>query len=198
MERIKSALEIALEKTSHLERASAEELRRQKEEKFATLASGIVQKYLRGEYKLKDLASALERYSERSLMAQMLWEQLVAAVSLENCKAAFEGLEFLASDKKAVRQASDRAKEISNELRLEKERRLPVLKDKVEQSIRRELSQRGIAGSSVEVDVELTQQWQQGLQELEIAFHSRLELVKESLGRLVSHNLLSERHDENY
>ena len=68
----------------------------------------------------------------------------------------------------------------------------------MEQSIRRELSQRGIAGSSVEVDVELTQQWQQGLQELEIPFHSRLELVKESLGRLVSHNLLSERHDENY
>jgi len=198
MDRIKSALEIALEKTAHLERASAEELRRQKEEEFVTLARGIVQKYLRGEYKLKDLASALERYPERALMAQTLWERLVAAVSLENCEAVFEGLEFLASDKKAVRQASARAKEISKELRLEKERRLPVLKDRVEQSIRRELSQQGIAGSSVEVDVELAQQWQQGLQEFEALLQTRLELVKESLGQLVSHNLLSERDDENH
>jgi hypothetical protein len=195
MDRIKSALEIAMEKTAHLERASAEELRRQKEEELVTLARGIVQKYLRDEYKLKDLANAPERYPERELMSQALWEQLVAAICLENCKAVFEGLEFLATDKEAVRQATATAKEISQEFRLEKKRRLHGLKEKVEQSIRQELSQQGIAGSSVEIDVESAPQWQQGLQELEALFQSRLELVKESLNQPapISQNLLPER-----
>lgn len=196
MDRIKSALEIALEKTAHLERASAEELRRQKEEELVTLAGGIVQKYLRGEYKLKDLASAPERHPERELMSQALWEQLVTAISLENCESVFEGLEFLATDKEAVRQATARVKEIGQEFRLEKERRLRVLKDVVEQSIRQELSQQGIAGSSVEINVESAPQWRQGLQELEALFQTRLELVKESLNQPapISHNLLLKGH----
>jgi hypothetical protein len=199
MDRIKSALEIALEKTAHLERASAEELRRQKEEELVTLSKGIVQKYLRGEYTLKDVASALERHPERELMAQALWEQLMAAISLENCEAVFEGLEFLAADKEAVRKATARAKEISQDCRLEKEHRLHVLKDGVEQSIRQELFQHGIAGSSVEIDVESAPQWRQGLQELEAFSQTRLELVKKSLNQSVpiSHNLLLERHNEN-
>jgi len=196
MEQIKSALEIALEKTAHLKRATVEEIRRQKEEDLVILASGVVQKYLRGEYKLKDLASASERHPEKELMSQALWEQLVAAICLEKCDNVLVGLEFLARDKEAVKQATANAREISEEFYLEKNKRLHVLSDRMEQSIRRELSQQGISGSSIEIDAESTPQWQQGFHELEALFQARLELVKESLGRLapISNNLLPERH----
>ena len=196
MEQIKSALEIALEKTANLKRASAEEIRRQKEEDLVILASGVVQKYLRGEYKLKDLASASERHPEKELMSQALWEQLVAAISLEKCDNVLEGLEFLVRDKEAMKQVTAKAREISEEFYLEKNKRLHVLSDRIEQSIRQELSQQGISGSSIDIDVELTSQWQQGFHELEALFQTRLELVKESLSRLapINRKLLPERH----
>ena len=196
MEKIKSALEIALEKTAHLKRATAEEIRRQKEEDIVILANGVVQKYLRAEYKLKDLASASERHPEKELMSQALWEQLVAAISLEKCDNVLECLEFLAKDKEDVKQAAAKAREISEEFYLEKNNRLHVLSDRVEQGIRQELSQQGISGNSIEIDVESTPQWQQGFHELEALFQARLELVKESLSWLapVNHNLLPERH----
>ena len=196
MEQIKSALEIALEKTAHLKRASAEEIRRQKEEDLVILASGVVQKYLRGEYKLKDLASASERHPEKELMSQALWEQLVAAISLEKCDNVLEGLEFLVRDKEAMKQVTAKAREISEEFYLEKNKRLHVLSDRIEQSIRQELSQQGISGSSIEIDVESTPQWQQSFHELEALSQARLELVKESLSRLapINRKLLPERH----
>ena len=196
MEQIKSALEIALEKTAHLKRASAEEIRRQKEEDLVILASGVVQKYLRGEYKLKDLASASERHPEKELMSQALWEQLVAAISLEKCDNVLEGLEFLARDKETVKQVTAKAREISEEFYLEKNKRLHVLSDRIEQSIRQELSQQGISGSSIEIDVESTPQWQQSFHELEALSQARLELVKENLSQLapINNNLLPERH----
>ena len=196
MEQIKSALEIALEKTAHLKRASAEEIRRQKEEDLVILASGVVQKYLRGEYKLKDLANASERHPEKELMSLVLWEQLVAAISLEKCDNVLEGLEFLSRDKEAVKQVTAKAREISEEFYLEKNKRMHVLSDRMEQSIRQELSQQGISGSSIDIDVESTPQWQQGFHELEALFQARLELAKEGLSRLASinNNLLPERH----
>ena len=196
MEQIKSALEIALEKTAHLKRASAEEIRRQKEEALVILASSVVQKYLRGEYKLKDLASASERHPEKELMSQALWEQLVAAICLEKCDNVLEGLEFLAREKESMKQVTAKTREISEEFYLEKNKRLHVLSDRMEQSIRQELSQQGISGSSIEIDVESTPQWQQGFHELEALFQAKLGLVKESLSRLApkNYNLLPERH----
>ena len=196
MEQIKSALEIALEKTAHLKRASAEEIRRQKEEELVTLATGVVQKYLRGEYKLKDLASASERHPEKELMSQVLWEQLVGAVSLEKCDNVLEGLEYLAKDKEAVKQVTAKAREIGEEFHLETNKRLNAMRDKIEQSIRQELSRQGISGSSIEIEAESTQQWRQSFQELEALFQARLELAKESLRRLapLSYNSLAQRH----
>ncbi len=196
MEQIKSALEIALEKTAHIKRASDEEIRRKKEEDLSILAGGVVRKYLRGESKLKDLSNASARHPERELMSRSIWEQLVAAVVLEKCDNVLEGLEFLASDKEEVKKVAAKVGEINEEFCLEKDNRLSVLSDKMEPSIRQELAQQGISGSSIEIVMESTPQWQQCFHELEALFQAKLELVKENLSRLapVSHNLLPERH----
>jgi hypothetical protein len=196
MEQIRSALEIALEKTAHLKRASSEEIRRKKEEDLIIVASGVVQKYLRGESKLKDLSNASDRHPERELMSRALWEQLVAAVVLEKCDNVLEGLEYLARDEEDVKKVIARAREISEEFHLEKDKHLSVLTGKMEQSSRQELAQQGISGSSIEIVVESTPQWHQCCHELEALYQARLELVKESLSRLapVNRNSLPERH----
>jgi hypothetical protein len=196
MEQIKSALEIALEKTAHLARASDEEIRRKKVEELSILANGVVQKYLRGESKLKDLSNASTRHQDRDLMSRAVWEQLVAAIVLEKCDNVLEGLEFLASDKEDIKKVTAKARKISEEFYLEKDKQLSVMTAKMEQSVRQELAQQGISGSSIEIVMESTPQWQQSFHELEAFFQSKLELVKESLNQLapVNHNSSPERH----
>jgi len=184
MEQIKTAMEIALEKTAHLKRASAEEIRRKKEEEAASLATGLVQKYLRGENKLKDLVIATEHHPEKEIMSRALWRQLVAAIHLERCDNVLEGLELLAGDKESVKHLTDKVKEIGKEFHLVKVNKLQMLNEKIEQNFRQEQAQKGISGSAIEVDVESTEQWRQYLQELEARFQAKLELTKESLSRL--------------
>jgi hypothetical protein len=184
MEQIKSALEIALEKTAHVKRASDEEIRRHKEKELTSLAIGIVQKYLRGESKLRDLASASERYAEKGLMSQAIWQQLVAAVDLDSYDSALEGLEFLAEDEEAVKKVTEEVRTIDHELCLEKSNIQRILSDKIGESVKNELALLGISGSSIDIDVESTAQWQQYLHELEARFQAKIELAKERLGRL--------------
>ena len=181
MGEIKSAWEIAMEKAEKLEKLPPEELRKQKEEKYASIGQVLVDKYLGG-LDLWQFGVELDKYSgeEKYLLRKMAVSILAQSIELGNHEILdriMEGISYL-------KQGID-IKEVSQEIEQlfqEYEQVEQKEKEEMEKSARGILHQLRISGSAIgAVNPKAIGEWQQELDKLAQPYRERLEPLRQRL-----------------
>jgi hypothetical protein len=179
--RIKSALEIAMERAATMPGLTQEELAEQKEREYKPRGVAIGRKYLEGTLKERDLQTELSKYQGREgeIVKRAFLLTLNQSTSLESKKVSLRALEGI----KAVETLAD----------IDKMRRqMEAIFDEFGQQVERHVGQYealekerfrklGISGSAVKPNLEESQTWQAEFKRIQSEYDSRISKLKENL-----------------
>lgn len=186
MGEIKSAWEIAMEKAEKLEKLPPEELKRQKEEKYASIGQVLVDKYLGG-LDLWQLEVELDKYSgqERDILKEMAASRLAQSIELgghDKLGRIMEGISYLKQGSD-IREIGEEIEQLFQEYELVEQEE----KEEMEKSVREILHRLRISGSAIgAVNPKVIGEWQQELDRLAQPYRERLESLRQRLIRLPS------------
>lgn len=183
-ERIKSALEIAMEKISDLPELTREEIEEQKEKEYGPVGEAVARKYLSGRISDSELPSELAHYSEAE--GRIIRRSLVAGfcreIRLENEESssarALKGLRLLASEKSDfVGKMGDEFRKTIDEYSGLKEAKSPQFGILAKER----LAKLGISGSAVRPNLSEDTHWKEQLREIQNLFETRLTEIRSRL-----------------
>ncbi|HEY48563.1 MAG TPA: hypothetical protein G4O13_00775 [Dehalococcoidia bacterium] len=177
-DKIKSALDIALERAQRLGAPSEDEKRRLKEEELAAAGEALVKRYLSG-LPLRDIDAELARHAEdeRETVKRHLLSNLLDRIDVRRGAAdekVLTAIEHLTGDAGTVQAIGKLMKEYNGALekaQLEKQGALREAK-------LNELKLKGISGSAVEPAVESSAEWLETQRSLESQYRERLDELK--------------------
>ena len=176
MAEIKSAIEIAMERTKSLH-LSSEEKARLKEEELQSKARGLVNRFLEVDLHFREVEKELAKYSpeQRSQVEKSMIEDFTAGMDPDrDNELIFQGIETLAPDKKKTLL---KGKELQKEYLTQKEKE----RQKVEKTLRKKLEPMGISGPAVLPKVEGTREWADALSAFRALYEERFKNVQEEL-----------------
>lgn len=178
MAEIKSAVELALEKTKGLS-LSGQEKEKIKEEEIQAKARSLVNRFLQADFHPwemeKELAKVLP--AEREHLKNLVYEYLGEAVRLEGeNEKVFEVLETLRPGSKEILK---KIASLTAAYQEEKEKE----SQKTAQEILNRLGRLGIRGSAVQPRMEGSPEWKQALERLQPPFAAQLQRLREELCR---------------
>jgi hypothetical protein len=169
MAEIKSAIELAMEKTAgfHLSREEKEKLR---DEEVQGKAQGLILRFLAGDLHFPEVEKELTKYApeERPRLEQFMIRSLIQAIHLDaENDLTFQGLEKLIPGSNRV------LKKIRALTKDYRKRRVQEY-EKIQANLRLELERQGISGSAVLPKVEGSPDWEGLLASLKPPFESQL------------------------
>jgi hypothetical protein len=182
-ERIKSALEIAMEKISGLPELTPEEIIEQKEKEYGPMGESIAQRYLDGRLSDSEMPAELGKYSgeEGLIVRRALVAGLCNELRLDNdgetAGKALQAMKQLTSEKKRIEQVVKDFLKIFSEFaeeREEKFREFAVLAGNA-------LESRGISGSAVRPNMNENRLWQEELGRIRNESEPRLRDLRNKL-----------------
>ena len=184
MSELKSAWEIALEKSNKLGKPSAEEEQRYLEEKYRQIGTAIVRKYL-DDPRGSSLTSQLEAHSEKgknpiikNLIRRAALNELIAALDLKNSMNATAICQGIASLRPESQPVLDQVTQLVQEY------------EQARGETRRELENKGkevlhrlrISGTAVgDINIEDSAEWQEKQQLLMATFAPKLDSLEQEL-----------------
>ena len=179
MSEMKSAWEIAQEKIEKLGKLSAEELRRQKQERVTSTGKALAEGYL-AKPDPAELTEALNKHKNEPEIVRAVLSQLVKAIDPLNGnrrKDISKGIVALSQTERTA-TTIERIEELFDEYR--------QAEQKIRQQIEREgseiLHQVRISGSAIsEINPRAKEEWQRTLDRLCQPFEERLNNLKEEL-----------------
>ena len=179
--RIKSALEIAMERAASMPSLTQEELAEQKEREYRPRGVAIGRRYLEGTLKKMDLQTELSKYQgqEGKIVKRAFLLTLNQSISLENKSVSLKALEGI----RAV-EPTDNFDEIK--------RQIEGVLDEFGQQVERQVGRHeafekerfqtlGISGSAVKPNLEESQAWQAELKRIQSEYDSRISKLREHL-----------------
>ena len=177
-DKIKSALEIALEKARNLDGLSTEEWQRLKEKELVVAGESLARRYLDG-LPLRDLEVELGRHREgdRQRINSYLMSNLIDAIDMETTTTnmrIFDAIQHLSTEAEFVQSIRCLIQEYEGAKEKARKENLSAL----EAAKRNELELRGISGSAVEPAIETSPEWLQIRHQLESRCQKRLEEIK--------------------
>jgi len=183
-ERIKSALEIALEKAQRLGALSDEEKQRMKDEELVAAGEALVKRYLNG-LSLRDIEVELRRRGEedRRTISRHLLSRLVDGIDLEHVAGAeriLAAIQHLSGDSGVVQSIRDILQEYESAM----EKAWQENQSALEAAKRNELELKGISGSAVAPAIETSPEWLQIRHRLDSHYQERLEEIKRKCKKL--------------
>jgi DNA-binding transcriptional MerR regulator len=183
MGKIKSAVELAMEKTQGL-RLSSEEKEKLKEEEWHSKAHGLVNRFLAADFHLKEVQKELGKYppEPREHLEKLMLHDLREAIQLDQTNdLIFQGIEALQQkSEKTIKEIRELMEDYRN--RKEKEDK------QTKKGLLKKLERQGISGSAVQPKVEGSKEWEEALARFKPPFERRLQDLKkelESISRLV-------------
>ncbi len=168
MSEIKSAIELAMERTRNMTLSAAEKEKIRKEED-ASRAAALVNRFLHVDMNCKDLDKELAKVdpSDRKRMEGLILEHLGRAISLEgDHDLIFEGISALHGDEEVLSKIRDLRERYGKERLREFNR--------VKEELRGKFRERQISGSAVEPRVEGSPEWKETLARFKPAYETRL------------------------
>jgi hypothetical protein len=179
--RIKSALEIAMERAASMPGLTQEELAKQKEKEYQPRGAAIAHKYLDGALKERDLQTELSKYrgQEGEIVKRAFMLTLNQSIRLESKSISLKALEGI----KAVEPTADfdevkrQTEAIFDEFGQRLERQIP----RYEALEKERFQQLGISGSAVKPNLEESRTWQEELKRIQSEYNSRISKLKENL-----------------
>ena len=180
--KVKSTIELAMEKAAKLPRLTEEELRQQKEKEFGPRGRAIAGRFLAGDLADEDLDSELSRYPDEQgeVVRGAFLESMCEAIDIGEAEAtarAFEGIETLVRDDR-LEETSSRLRGILQDFQEQRQREL-ARAEQAEAVILREL---GVSGSGIRLNMEQSQGWREKRSELLARFRPKLDELKRELG----------------
>jgi hypothetical protein len=176
MAEIKSAIEIAMERTKSLRLSSAEK-EQLKEEEMQSRAHGLANRFLEVDPHFREVEKELAKFSpeERAQVEKTMLADFAEAMDLDrNNDLIFQGIDILAPEKHAL---LFKAKELVGEYRTHREKE----RQKTEKALRRKLEEQGITGAAVLPKVEGSQEWAEALSGLRMPYEKNLKDLSEGL-----------------
>ena len=185
-ERIKSALEIAMEKLSDLPRLTQEEIREQKEKEYGPLGEALAKKYLSGAISDREMLFELAGHSgdKHRIIRHALAEGLCRELCLENDREiggrVLKGMKLLVSERSGtVERIADEFRKIVKAFSRIKEEKSRHFEDA---AIER-LGKLGIAGSAVRPNLNEDAYCKEQLRNIQNVYEPRLEDIRSRLMR---------------
>ena len=176
-EKLKSALDIALEKAKRLGNLSYADKQRLKEEKLAVAAEALGKRYLEG-LPLRDLEIELgKREEDRRIVIRYLLSFLVSKINLKNPEEAKKILVAIQHFSTAP-SAAENIRNLLNEYRSAVEQAWQENHVALRKAKKKELTLKGISGSAVVPEITISSEWLQIQQRLDSEYQKRLEWIK--------------------
>ena len=179
MDELKSALEIALEKSNRLGKLSAEEQQQFLEEKHRQIGTAMVVRYL-DDSKRQSLTTQLTAYSaeEQEAIKKAVLNEITAALDLTNPLKLDEICQGIASLEPGLQPVLERI----TQLRAEYEQARREAVQELENKGREVLHRLRIAGTAIgDINVEASAEWPEKEQSLTATFHPRFDNLKQEL-----------------
>lgn len=181
-DKIKSALEIALEKAERLGSFSEEERERRKAEELASAGESLARRYLNGAtlHEVEAELAAREAHEQPAVRARLL-SCLLDEINLSAGSGNDRILAAIApisGDAEPATTLKDLLRE--HEHALEQSRRENA--GPLEAAKIKELEQKGISGSAVEPAIEASDGWVRARQDLDLHFEQRLDEIRRRYG----------------
>jgi len=176
MAEIKSAIELAMEKTKDLH-LSREEMAKMKEEEMKAKAHGLVHRFLEVDFHLREAEKELQKLSsaQRERMEKLMLEDLFSAIKLDQDNdLIFQGIETL---KKGSRKVIVKIQGLIKNFQEQKEKAY----QRTEKILLGQLEKKGISGSAVQVKVEGSREWEEALSQFKPAGEEKLQALREEL-----------------
>jgi hypothetical protein len=180
--KIKSTIELAMEKAARLPRLTKEERRRQHEREYAPRGRALAERFLTGDLDPEDLdlEGSAEEAEQQEIVREAFLASLCQAIDLEAAAAtarAFEGIRALAPDGE-VEEASSRVSDLLRDYQEEQERELA----RAEEAEAGSLRELGVSGTAIRLNMERSERWRERRSELEGRYRPRLDEIKRGLG----------------
>ncbi len=176
MAEIKSAIEIALERTKNMIPSPAEK-EKLREEEDSSKALALVNRYLHVDLHFKDVEKELARMddADRKVIEKLMIRHLAEAMRLEEeDELVFEGIATLRPEAKGVVSKIRVLQGKYKEQRREEYER-------VGDALKKTLEQKGISGSAVQPKVEGSPDWKDALARFRPAFEEQLASYRKEL-----------------
>ena len=179
--RIKSALEIAMERAACMPDLTQEELAEQKEREYRPRGAAIAQRYLEGALKERDLQTELSKYKEQEggIVKRAFLLTLKQSIKVESKSMSLRALDGI----NVVEPSADFA-----EIRQQVEAIFDEFGRQIERQIKRyetlekeRFQDLGISGSAVKPNLEESQAWQVELKRIQSEYDSKISELKENL-----------------
>lgn len=176
MAEIKSAVELAMERTKGL-RLSHEEMEKMKEEEIQSKAVGLVNRFLEVDFHLREVEKELAKFDpqQRKHLERLFLQNLIDAMNLDRDNALIlQGLEtFLPTSAWTV-------KKIKDLLQKYLEKKKDELR-KTETDLLAGLERLGISGSAVHPQAEGSPEWEQAVAGFKPVFEEELKKLKKGI-----------------
>jgi hypothetical protein len=184
--KIKSSVELAMEKMAKLPRLTKEELRERQHREYEPRGRAIAARFLAGDLEATRLDAELSRYGDEP--GRIVWRAFITAlcqsIDLEDARASarvLEGVGELARDDR-VRETSSRLSDLLRDYREQRQRRLQATQGAPDPRLR----DLGLSGSAIRVNPDQNQAWLQARSELRQRFLPEVDRI----GRELADHLL--------
>ncbi len=176
MGEIKSAIELAMERTKGL-RLSHEEREKLKDEEIQSKAHSLVNRYLEIDFHLREVEKEFARFdpTQRQHLEKLFLQYLSEAIDFDRDNdLIFQGIEsFREENKSSIKKMKD----LIQNYQQQKDREY----QKTEKDLLAKLERLGISGSAVHPKVEGSPEWEDALAKFKPAFEEELQSLKEKI-----------------
>ena len=176
MAEIKSAVELAMEKTKgmHLSREEKEKI---KEEELHSKAQSLVNRFLEEDFRPGGVEKELARYTpdEREHVEKLIFRSLCEAIQLDRINdLLFQRIEAFQKESK---NAIDKIRELIEDYRRRQEKEYR----QAEKVLLKKWERQGISGSAVQPRIEGSPEWQEAVGKFKQPFDDQLHILKKQL-----------------
>ena len=179
--KIKSTLELAMEKAAKIPALTEEEVRQRLEREYAPRGRVIAERFLAGDLAATRLDFELEEFrgEEGEIVRGAFLASMCQSIELEDPERAarvLEGVKLLMGDDR-VEEASSRLRELIRDYQEERQREFAAV-ESAERELLRDL---GVSGSAIRLNPRENERWRQRWSELQQAFHPKADEIKRKL-----------------
>jgi hypothetical protein len=179
--KIKSTIELAMEKAAKLPRLTEEELRQQQEKEYGPRGRVIGGRFLAGDLAAQELDAELSRYQgeQGEIVRGAFLASMCQAIDIGETEATargFEGIKTLVRDDH-LEETSSRLSGILRDYEEQRQREFA----KTEQAEAVNLRELGVSGSAIRLNMEQSEGWREKRSELLAEFRPKLDDLKREL-----------------
>jgi hypothetical protein len=176
---IKSAIELAMEKTKglHLSREEKEKLQ---VEELHSKARSLVNRFLEVDFHLREVEKELSKCNpqQREELEKLIVQYLTAGIELDRDNdLIFQGIESFQEKTKSIIK---KIRELIEGYQKRKQKEY----HKTERDLLTKLERQGISGSAVQVKIEGSREWEEATAKFRPTFEAQLLALKKELGSI--------------